>query len=74
MNQASSDHDVVVDEICPLHGGHNFAYQYHNENFIRIAEICEGCNITVRQEPSSELQVERQTRQLQVRPHRPLHN
>ncbi len=34
---------VIADDICQLHGGHNYAYQYDDENFVRIGSICEGC-------------------------------
>jgi hypothetical protein len=40
---------VIVDEICRDHGGRNYAYRYLDEDFIRLAENCEGCvTVTIR--------------------------
>lgn len=62
------NYDVIVDEICPDHGGRNFSYQYHNENFVRIESVCEGCQTPTRHEPSSD----RAARAKGARPQRPL--
>jgi hypothetical protein len=34
---------VILDEICPQHGGHTFVYQYEDENFERWESVCEEC-------------------------------
>ncbi len=46
-------YDVIVDEKCQAHGGQNFAYQYHDENFVRIESVCEGCTHLRRFRPAA---------------------
>lgn len=64
------DYTVTVDEKCSEHGGHNFAYQYDDENFERIESVCEGCQDATPHEESPELQAERASRSHE-RPQRP---
>ena len=37
------NYTVITDELCPVHGGHNFVYQYNDENIIRT-EWCGVCS------------------------------
>jgi len=37
------NYTVVEDTICPKHGGRNFIYRNHSENFNREECLCEGC-------------------------------
>lgn len=66
----SKNYTIIVDEICPEHGGRNFSYQYDDENFERIESACEGCNVVSRQPVSEEVQAARQARSHE-RPQRP---
>ena len=67
----ANGYDVIVDEVCPVHGGRNYAYQYHDENFVRIESVCEGCNVMQPHQPSAQMAAERAARQPQARPQRP---
>lgn len=68
--QNTKNYTVIVDEICPEHGGRNFSYQYDDENFERVESVCEGCNTIQRHQPSQQLQAERAARS-HTRPTRP---
>ena len=61
---------VIVDEICPLHGGRNYAYQNTDENFVRNESICEGCTSPSRHIASADVVAQRQARSYE-RPARP---
>lgn len=66
----NKNYSVTVNEVCPEHGGLNFAYQHEDESFARIESACEGCNVLTSHTPSEELQATRESRD-HSRPSRP---
>ena len=71
LNEIAGAYTVVIDSVCPVHGGRNFSYRNKDENFDRQESICEGCTSPARQPaPSPEVQAARSARSHE-RPARP---